>query len=400
MAQMKLSGSPSSPSAAVASLPSLPSEVEADVEQLDQYLQDLAADEEVLHSELMSDFLAANWDGKELNFLQSLPDFLYMLTKARVPAFMPEPPKIGDDAYLAEESPFEVYVYLQAFRHEDENTEEYLDFFYDYCQTTPEWENPDAVDALDEADVVHPGQPGGEVPIPYHYNHTYVHFLPGGYLDGHNVRISYLGKSKFSFLVEDTITEWVTDLHGDREPKRILDFGSGGCFSTFVYGEVFPEAEVVGVDLAPPFVRFCRQWAEDRGAGDNVQFYQGNAESLPMYEDGSFDIINYAYVLHEMPAENAKLIIDEMYRLLAPGGVLNGFEVPYFESAPVRDYVVEMNTWGYDWEVQGNQGPEPYTGEYEYGTVLPEALERAGFVGVDVIPYSFFESVFLAYKEA
>ncbi len=29
---------------------------------------------------------------------------------------MPEPPRIEEDAYLAEEAPFEIYVYFQAFR--------------------------------------------------------------------------------------------------------------------------------------------------------------------------------------------------------------------------------------------------------------------------------------------
>jgi ubiquinone/menaquinone biosynthesis C-methylase UbiE len=44
-------------------------------------------------------------------------------------------------------------------------------------------------------------------------------------------------------------------------------------------------------------------------------------------ESNSFDFINYAYVLHEMPAENALAVVGEMYRLLAPGGTMNGFEV-------------------------------------------------------------------------
>merc|ERR1711915_236494 len=49
-------------------------------------------------------------------------------------------------------------------------------------------------------------------------------------------------------------------------------------------------------------------------------------------ETESFDFINYAYVIHEMPADNAMRVISELYRLLAPGGTMNGFEVPFVRN--------------------------------------------------------------------
>ena len=58
-------------------------------------------------------------------------------------------------------------------------------------------------------------------------------------------------------------------------------------------------------------------------------YCEGNGEDLSWLESESFDIINYAYVLHEMPAVNAINIINEMYRLLKPGGSMTGFEVPF-----------------------------------------------------------------------
>ena len=70
--------------------------------------------------------------------------------------------------------------------------------------------------------------------------------------------------------------------------------------------------------MAPPYIRFARMWNEVRNVS-NVQFYAANAEDLSWLESESFDIINYAYVLHEMPATNAFSIINEMYRLLKPG---------------------------------------------------------------------------------
>ena len=92
-----------------------------------------------------------------------------------------------------------------------------------------------------------------------------------------------------------------------------------------------------------------------------------------------------------MPAVNAINIIKEMHRLLKPGGSMTGFEVPFPDSLIERELMVSSNTWGYSWQdSDGPQGPEPYTGEYEFGTLLTESLVAAGFTDVDQIPYSYF----------
>ena len=53
-----------------------------------------------------------------------------------------------------------------------------------------------------------------------------------------------------------------------------------------------------------------------------------------------------------MPAVNSKRVVKEMFRVLKPGGVVNGFEVPYKRNSIVRDYFVSTNTWDEDWHVQ------------------------------------------------
>ena len=130
---------------------------------------------------------------------------------------------------------------------------------------------------LEPSDVIHPSL---QAPLIYpdFYNYTYVHFLPGGYLNSHTVRISYLGNSKFSFLNETKLTEWLTKLYKTEtkiEPQMMLDIGTGTGGSAFVLGELFPKAQVVGIDLSPAYIRFCRAHKELRQA-DNVDFYQAN----------------------------------------------------------------------------------------------------------------------------
>merc|ERR1711953_866039 len=318
------------------------------VESLDSYLNSMMSHSAVVSSNVFSDFLGINWSGRDLKFLQSLPEFFKIVIPPlyRAPDFPPEPPVFDseEDTLLAEETP-----------------------------------------------------PRVDCPVPDFYNLTYVHFLPGGYLNGHTCRISYLGKSKFNFLDENKIREWVTLLHGDKNPKRILDIGTGPGFSAFVLSEIFPEAEVIAVDLSAPYIRMARTWQTLRNA-TNIQFYQATAEDLSWLESETFDLINYAYVLHEMPALNALNIINEIHRLLRPGGTMNGFEIPFVENEINREVYTIFNTWGHSWEDGGAQGPEPYMHEYQFGTMLTDSLAQLGFSDIDFVPYSYFEGIFTATK--
>ena len=100
------------------------------------------------------------------------------------------------------ETPFERYLYFIAFKHSRGETPEYLKFFSSYIDTTPAWEGTG-----DNSDVLHPSLVAS-LDYPYFYNHTYVHFLPGGYVNSKTVRMSYLGNSKFTFLNETYVDQW------------------------------------------------------------------------------------------------------------------------------------------------------------------------------------------------
>ena len=75
-------------------------------------------------------------------------------------------------------------------------------------------------------------------------------------------------------------------------------------------------------------------WKETRPS-DNVLFYQDNAESTH-FESESFDLIQYTYVIHEMPEVNAEMVINEAMRLLKPGGIFVGFEGTVHQLFSVR----------------------------------------------------------------
>ena len=90
----------------------------------------------------------------------------------------------------------------------------------------------------------------------------------------------------------------------------------------------------------------------------------------------------------------------EMFRVLKPGGQVNGFEVPYERNPLERFFYILWNNWNADWHdgPEANQGPEPYIGEYENGVRLPDYMKQIGFKEVQEVKYSYFESIFKATK--
>ena len=72
-------------------------------------------------------------------------------------------------------------------------------------------------------------------------------------------------------------------------PRRALDLGTGTGLAAFAVARRFPEAEVVGVDLAERMVEEARSGTPPELAG-RVTFQTGDAERLP-FADGSFELL-------------------------------------------------------------------------------------------------------------
>jgi SAM-dependent methyltransferase len=102
-------------------------------------------------------------------------------------------------------------------------------------------------------------------------------------------------------------------------PGRALDLGTGTGLAAFAVARRFPEADVVGLDLAERMVEQARAATPDELAG-RVTFQVGDAERLP-FADGSFELVTLANMIP---------FFDELARVLAPGGHL----VFSFSSGP------------------------------------------------------------------
>jgi SAM-dependent methyltransferase len=106
-------------------------------------------------------------------------------------------------------------------------------------------------------------------------------------------------------------------------PKRALDLGTGTGRAATLIALRFPEASVVGLDLAEAMVAEARRNLPAELEG-RVSFEQGDAAHLP-YEDGAFDLVALANMIP---------FFDELARVVAAGGVVL-FSFSLGEETPI-----------------------------------------------------------------
>lgn len=223
--------------------------------------------------------------------------------------------------------------------------------------------------------------------IPRYHTAVDIHCMPGGYhteLTEDDVfagavydRAVYIyAMGRMGDRNQDmgrTVISYIKENHPDFEPKRILDLGCAVGHSTLPYVDSFPGAEVYGVDVAAPMLRYAHARAE--ALGKTVHFSQQNAEHMH-FEDESFDLIVSQILLHETSNKALDNILKECFRLLKPGGLMLHAEVPQYARLPTFDQFM------LDWDTYYNN--EPFWGLFHDKDVY-ELCTRAGFRRANVI---------------
>jgi ubiquinone/menaquinone biosynthesis C-methylase UbiE len=144
---------------------------------------------------------------------------------------------------------------------------------------------------------------------------------------------------------------WLKQFRPDFQPKRILDVGTTMGHNAVPLAQAFPDAEVVGVDVGAPVLRYGLARAKTMGV-DNMRFVQADATDLSKFEDESFDLIFSAMFLHEISFSAMRKIFKENHRLLKKGGLVIHLEQPgYNEEVAVVDQAMR------DWHAFYNNEP-------------------------------------------
>ena len=154
-----------------------------------------------------------------------------------------------------------------------------------------------------------------------------------------------------------------------KEGERVLDLGSGAGFDCFLAANrVGKSGKVIGVDMTPEMVEKARKNAS-KGGYENVEFRQGEIESLPV-DDNSVDVVISNCVINLSPEKEK--VFAETFRVLAPGGRLAVSDIVLLKELPAP---IRKNSKAYVSCVSGAILKDRYL----------EMMKDAGFEDVQVV---------------
>ncbi len=110
-------------------------------------------------------------------------------------------------------------------------------------------------------------------------------------------------------------------------PRRALDLGTGTGVAAAAVARRYPDAEVIGLDLAPAMIVEAQRQLPPALAA-RVRFEVGDAARLP-FEDGAFELVTLANMIP---------FFDELARVTVAGGAIvfsfsRGPETPIYVRA-------------------------------------------------------------------
>ena len=220
-----------------------------------------------------------------------------------------------------------------------------------------------------------------DIELPRYLTAVDIHCMPGNYTtdlaDDDVFAGALYDRSVFLFVmgilgpynddVGHTLISYLKSEHPDFKPRRILDLGCAVGHSTLPYCDAFPDAEVHGIELGAPMLRYGHARAESLGKA--VHFSQQNAEHTD-FPDGHFDLVVSHILLHETSNKAAPKILKETRRLLSKDGIS-----VHCEGAP-WNRMSAYNASLLDWDTHYNA--EPYIGKlHDLDPV--EMMADAGF---------------------
>jgi len=116
---------------------------------------------------------------------------------------------------------------------------------------------------------------------------------------------------------------------------NILDIGCGCGEACFRMSQLFPKADIVGIDLSEQNIQFCKDRLQRLSSMTRsseslacMRFQVGNAYELSKhFACKSFDLITCRSVLHAI--YRPELVLGEMIKIAKPGGIIHMLNEDY-----------------------------------------------------------------------
>jgi demethylmenaquinone methyltransferase/2-methoxy-6-polyprenyl-1,4-benzoquinol methylase len=179
------------------------------------------------------------------------------------------------------------------------------------------------------------------------------------------------------------------DLAAPRRGARALDLATGTGDIAFALAA--RGAHVVGLDITFRMIELARgKMSAARGVPSGVDFLVGDMQALP-FPSASFDIVTTGYGLRNVP--NLTLAIDEIGRVLAPGGQLLSLDFNRPSNRVVRSaYLAYLTLVGAALGWALHRDPDTYRyipasiREYPGAEAVASMIETRGFTRVRCYP--------------
>lgn len=178
-----------------------------------------------------------------------------------------------------------------------------------------------------------------QLTVPRNVSAIDVHFMPGSYvgkkLDAditpgavYDQGLAVFSMGLMGQNLDDiglSMSRYVSRKFPRFKPRNILDLGCTVGHNTLPWKKTYPDAAVLGIDVAPG----CLKYAAARAAMQkvDVRFRQMNAEQLTL-PDASVDLVFSSMFLHELSRKTIARVFAEARRILRPGGLMLHMELP------------------------------------------------------------------------
>jgi ubiquinone/menaquinone biosynthesis C-methylase UbiE len=232
------------------------------------------------------------------------------------------------------------------------------------------------IEAFDEAERSGPGtveyDKNWQETVP-EYASREIHIQPGGYMQNelagpfydYGLKVFLGGAADHDRLAKGV--SMATAVPADGKVERILDLGVSAGATTIALKQKYPDAEVWGIDISAPMVRYAHIRAME--AGTEIHLRQMAAEELD-FPDNHFDVVLAMLLFHELPVPVAKEAIAEVFRVLRPGGKFTVLDFPGDRSRGVYSMFFA--------EMDAADNGEPYLPEFVRSNI-EDLLVEAGF---------------------
>lgn len=113
-----------------------------------------------------------------------------------------------------------------------------------------------------------------------------------------------------------------------KKPQDLLDLATGTGDVPRMMAQKWPEARVVGTDPTPAMLQVARDksMSAKKAPLQSIQWAEGVAENIS-FSNESFDAVTIAFGFRNVAEDQRQKCMDEVFRVLRPGGVFAVLEL-------------------------------------------------------------------------